>query len=148
MVAYREDPVDSRGVIAHADCNGVSADIIHYPFGRRHRGSLDGGADPEGACRDVSDLLRGGEDEGPTFGGGDEDPLYDLGDADGLLGGTGGLGTGGGVYRERQSPVDPELVYLFDDDRRWGKRRPDECCLNFLGGDDCSSWLGDGEDLP
>ena len=148
MVAYREDPVDSRRVIAHADCNGVSADIIDDPFGRRRRDSLDGRADPGNACTDVSELLRGGEDEGPTFGGGDEDPLYDLGDADGLLDGTGGLGTGGGVDRERQSSVGPELVYFFDDDLRWGKRRPDECCLNFLGGNDCISWLGDGEDLP
>ena len=147
MVAYREDPVDSRGVIAHADCNGTSADIIDDPFGRRRRDSLDGRAGPGGACTDVSELLRGGEDEGPTFDGGDEDPLHDLGDADGLLGGTGGLGTGG-VYRERQSVVGLELLYFFDDDLRWGKRRPEECCLNFLDGNDGISWLGDGEDLP
>ena len=86
----------------------------------------------------MSELLRGGEDEGPSFGGGDEDPLYDLGDADGLLGVTPAVsGPAAASSRERQSPVDPELVYLFDDDRRWGKRRPDECRLNFLGGDDC-----------
>ena len=147
MVASREDPVDAWGVIAHADCNGVSDGVIDEPFGCRRRDSLDGRASPRGACTDVSELLRGGEDEGPTFGGGDEDPLHDLGDADGLLGGTGGLGTGG-VYRERQSVVGLELLYFFDDDLRWGKRRPEECGLNFLDGNDCIFWLGDGEDLP
>ena len=148
MVAYREDPVDSRGVIAHVDCNGVPADIIDDPFGRQRCGLPNGSTGHHDTRADVSEHVRSGEDEGPIFGGGDEDSLYDLGDADGLLGGASGLGTGGGVDRERQSPVGTGLVYFFDDDRRWGKRRPDECDLNFLDGNDCVSWLGDGEDLP
>lgn len=39
---------------------------------------------------------------------------------------------------------------LFDDDGdpRWGTRHPDECALDFLGGDARASFLGDGEDLP
>lgn len=148
MVAYRKDPVDLTGVIAHADCNGVSAGIIDDPFGCRRRDLLDGSPGSRGACTDLSEHVRGGDDEDPIFGGGDEDPLYDLGDAGELLGGASGLGTGSSVDRERQSPVGTEVVFFFDDDLRWGKRRPDECCLNFLDGNDCISWLGDGEDLP
>ena len=147
MVANRKDPVDSRSVIAHAECNGASAGIIDDHFGGPRCRPASRGAGPGGACTDVSELLRGGEDEGPTFGGGDEDSLYDPGGADGLSGGASDLGTGGGE-RERQSPAGSELMYFFDDDLRWGKRRPHECHLNFLGGNDCVSWLGDGEDLP
>jgi len=150
MAASRKEPVDSRGggTRHRWQRNGVSAGFVDDPFGCRGRDLLDGSASPRGACTHVSEHLRGGEDEGPTFGGGDEDPLYDLGDADGPLGGAGGPGTGGGVSHERQISVGGEPMHFFDDEQRWGNRRPDECCLSFLDGNDCASWLGDGEDLP
>lgn len=149
MVASRKDPVDSRGGETRHRWrrNGVSAGFADDFFGGRRRDLLAGSAGSRGACTDVSEHLRSDEDEGPTFGGGDEDPLYDSGDADGLLGGAGGPGTGG-VGHEPQISAGGEPMYFFDDDLRWGKRRPDECCLNFLDGNDCISWLGDGEDLP
>ena len=148
MVAYRADPVDSRSVIVHADRNGASTAFAGNLFGGRRRGLPDGSTDPHGACAHVSELIRGSDGEDPVFGGGDEDPLHHLGDGDGLGGNTCDFGTGIGVNREGQSPIGAEPMYFFDDELRWGKRRPDECSLNFMDGDDAVSWLGDGEDLP
>lgn len=150
MVASRKNPVDSGGggTKYRWRRNGVSADIIDDPFGRRRRDLFEGSTGSYGASADVSEHLRGNEDEGPTFGGGDEDPLYDSGDADGLLGAAGGPGTGGGASHGRQISAGGGPMHFFDDERRWGKRRADECCLSFFDGNDCASWLGDGEDLP
>ena len=150
MVASRKGSVDSRGGgTRHLWWrNGVSAGFADDYFSGRCRDLPADSAGSRDARTDVSGHLRGGDDEGPTFGGGDEDTLYDLGDGDGLLGSVGGPGTGGGVSHERPISAGGEPMHLFDDERRWGKRRPSECCLSFLGGNDCVSWLGDGEDLP
>ena len=148
MVAYRQDPVDSRGVIARADCNGASTAFAGNLFGGRRHGLPEGSTGPHGTCPDLSELIRGSDDEGPIFSGGDEDTLHHLGDVDGLGGSASDFGTGIGVNREGLSPIGAEPLYFFDDDLRWGKRRRDECGLNFMDGDDSASWLGDGEDLP
>ena len=150
MVASRKDPVDSRGGGTRRRWrrNGISAGFADDFFDSQRRDLLAVGAGSRGACTDVSEHLRGSEDEGPTFGGGDEDSLYDLEDAGGLLGGAGGSATGAGDSHEGQISAGGEPMHFFDDERRWGKRRPDECCLSFFDGNDCVSWLGDGEDLP
>ena len=99
----------------------------------------------------ASEWRPGGEDQEPVFSGSDEDLLYGVEDTDRLPGGRGG-------FREREGADRGLLIYPseaaplpFGDEEdalRWGNRRADECPLSFLGGDDATFCLGDGEDLP
>ena len=127
----------------------------------------DGEDDPFGCARAVSpgDVMLpdrpwgaaasgwrlGGEDQDPVFSGSDEDLLYDVGDTDWFPRGRGEFGGRSGS--ERGLPIypgeaDPLPLGDEEDALHWGNLRADNCPLSFLGGDDATSCLGDGEDLP
>ena len=136
----------------HADRDSLFGDADDDPLGCDRTVSLGDvmlPGRPWGAA--ASEWFLDGEDQDPVFNGSDEDLLYDVGDTDRLPGGRGDFGGRSGA--ERGLLIYPgEVASLPLDDEEdalhWGNRRADECPLSFLGGDDATSCLGDGEDLP
>ena len=133
-----------------ANRNGTATHLPEEILGCRRDASPNGGPGYGRTCTSPSDHSRRGEDEDPVFGGGDEELLWPHGDTADPGGDAGEPGDRGRIDPVRPWHLEPEFVPTRDgeDGPCWGRRRADECALDFLAGDADASILGDGDDLP